>query len=100
MERKNNRFNKSNKEGSKGGSKKKDSKKASFKKPFAKRISRKPVKSDKPGMRLNQFIAHSGISSRREADNLIKAGLVQVNGKVIIEMGFRVLETDTVFTIG
>lgn len=96
MERKNNRFNKSNKEGSKGGFKRKDSKKASFTKPFAKRISRKPVKSDKPGMRLNQFIAHSGISSRREADNLIKAGLVQVNGKVIVEMGFRVLETDTV----
>ena len=47
-------------------------------------------------MRLNQFIAHSGISSRREADNLIKAGLVQVNGKIIVEMGFRVLESDTV----
>ena len=47
-------------------------------------------------MRLNQFLAHSGISSRREADNLIKAGLVQVNGKIILEMGFRVLDSDTV----
>lgn len=63
---------------------------------FKKRITKKDVKSTKVGMRLNQFIAHSGISSRREADDLIKAGLVQVNGKVIVEMGFRVLETDTV----
>ena len=73
-----------------------DNKKSRFKKPFAKRISKKPLKSDKPGMRLNQFIAHSGISSRREADQLIKAGLIQVNGKIIVEMGFRVMPTDTV----
>ena len=96
MERKNKSFNKSKKEGSKSGFNKGDNKKSEFKKPFAKRISKKPIKSDKPGMRLNQFIAHSGISSRREADNLIKAGLVQVNGKIIVEMGFRVMPTDTV----
>lgn len=63
---------------------------------FKKRITKKAVKSKKPGMRLNQFIAHSGISSRREADDLIKAGLVEVNGKTITEMGFRVLDTDVV----
>ncbi|MBL6663576.1 MAG: rRNA pseudouridine synthase [Flavobacteriales bacterium] len=96
MEKKNKSFNKSKKEDSKNGFNKGDNKKSAFKKPFAKRISKKPVKSDKPGMRLNQFIAHSGISSRREADNLIKAGLVQVNGKIIVEMGFRVMPTDTV----
>jgi len=96
MERKNNGFNKRKKEGSKSGFSKGDNKNSGFKKTFAKRISKKPVKSDKPGMRLNQFIAHSGISSRREADNLIKAGLVQVNGKIIVEMGFRVMPTDTV----
>ena len=96
MERKNKSFNKNKKEGSKVGFNKGDNKKSGFKKPFAKRISKKPIKSDKPGMRLNQFIAHSGISSRREADNLIKAGLVQVNGKIIVEMGFRVMPTDTV----
>ena len=96
MERKNKSFNKSKKEGSKSGFNKGDNKKSEFKKPFAKRISKKPIKSDKPGMRLNQFIAHSGISSRREADKLIKAGLVQVNGKIIVEMGFRVMPTDTV----
>lgn len=87
MEKKKNSFNKKDRSDAKG---------SYNKKPFSKRITKKPVKSDKPGMRLNQYIAHSGISSRREADNLIKAGLVQVNGKVIVEMGFRVLETDTV----
>ena len=96
MERKNKNFNKNKKEGHKGRFNKVDNKKSGFKKTIAKRISKKPVKSDKPGMRLNQFIAHSGISSRREADNLIKAGLVQVNGKIVVEMGFRVMPTDTV----
>ena len=96
MERKNKSFNKSKKEDSKSGFNKGDNKKSRLKKPFAMRLSKKPIKSDKPGMRLNQFIAHSGISSRREADNLIKAGLVQVNGKIIVEMGFRVMPTDTV----
>lgn len=96
MERKNKSFNKSKKEDSKSGFNKGDNKKSRFKKPFAMRLSKKPIKSDKPGMRLNQFIAHSGISSRREADNLIKAGLVQVNGKIIVEMGFRVMPTDAV----
>jgi len=67
-----------------------------FSKPFRKRISKKPIKSEKQGIRLNQFIAHSGISSRREADELIKAGLVQVNGKIIVEMGYRVMTTDIV----
>lgn len=96
MERKNKSFNKNKKEGSNGGFNKWDNKKSGFKKTFAKRISKKAVKNDKPGMRLNQFIAHAGISSRREADNLIKAGLVQVNGKIIVEMGFRVMPIDTV----
>ena len=43
-------------------------------------------------MRLNQFIAHSGISSRREADNLIKAGLVQVNGKIIVRWALELCQ--------
>ena len=34
-----------------------------------------------------------------EADQLIKAGLIQVNGKIIVEMGFRVMPTDTVTPI-
>jgi 23S rRNA pseudouridine2605 synthase len=63
---------------------------------FRNKITRKVVEEKKPGMRINQYIAHSGISSRREADKLITAGLVSVNGKVITEMGFRVLPSDVV----
>lgn len=48
------------------------------------------------GMRLNKFLAHAGIASRREADKLIKSGLVEVNGEIITEMGHKVEETDTV----
>lgn len=47
-------------------------------------------------IRLNRFIANAGICSRREADNLISAGQVKVNGKVVSEMGYKVKKTDTV----
>lgn len=47
-------------------------------------------------MRLNRFLAIAGIASRREADELIRTGLVMVNGKVITEMGHRVMPTDDV----
>lgn len=51
--------------------------------------------SDK-GMRLNKYIAHAGICSRREADVYIKSGNVTVNSKIITEMGFKVQENDAV----
>lgn len=41
-------------------------------------------------IRLNRFIANSGICSRREADNLILAGTVTVNGEVVTELGTKV----------
>lgn len=47
-------------------------------------------------MRLNRFIAQSGICSRREADDFITAGVVTVNGKVVTELGTKVLPTDEV----
>ncbi|HBF21793.1 MAG: pseudouridine synthase [Owenweeksia sp.] len=56
----------------------------------------KPSPSNDGTMRLNKFLAHSGIASRREADDLIKAGLVEVNGKTITEMGFKVKPADEV----
>ncbi len=46
--------------------------------------------------RLNKFLANAGIASRREADVLIQSGAVEVNGKVITEMGYKVSETDKV----
>ena len=47
-------------------------------------------------IRLNRVIANAGISSRREADDLIKAGLVTVNGKVCTEMGVKVGPEDEI----
>ena len=47
-------------------------------------------------VRLNKYIANSGICSRREADTLIAAGNVSVNGKTVTEMGFKVSMDDSV----
>lgn len=41
-------------------------------------------------IRLNKFIANSGVCSRREADTLIQAGVVTVNGDVVTELGTKV----------
>ncbi len=41
-------------------------------------------------MRLNKFLAHAGVASRRAADKLIAAGRVQVNGRIVREMGVQV----------
>jgi len=51
--------------------------------------------TDKP-IRLNKFIAHSGICSRREADKLIASGQVKVNGDIVKEMGQKVGAADIV----
>ncbi|HLE76408.1 MAG TPA: pseudouridine synthase [Candidatus Babeliales bacterium] len=51
-------------------------------------------------MQLNKFLAHSGVSSRRNAVELIKQGLVKVNGEVVKEPGRVLLETDTVTVQG
>lgn len=48
------------------------------------------------GIRLNKYIANSGICSRREADVFIKAGSATVNGKLVTEMGYKVAPTDEV----
>lgn len=58
----------------------------------------KKVEKDvhKDTIRLNKYIANSGICSRREADDLIVQGLVEVNGKVVTEMGYQVEKTDKV----
>ncbi len=47
--------------------------------------------------RLNKYIASSGVCSRRDADELILSGQVQVNGSVVKELGFKVGEKDKVF---
>ena len=47
-------------------------------------------------MRLNRFLAQSGLCSRREADDFITAGLVTVNGQIVTELGTKVRSTDEV----
>lgn len=56
-------------------------------------------KANKP-VRLNKFIADSGLTSRRKADELIKKGLVKVNGKVVNELGSKVYRSDFVTVDG
>ena len=51
-----------------------------------------PIKEE---IRLNKFIANSGVCSRREADNFILAGVVTVNGEVVTELGTKInINTD------
>jgi 23S rRNA pseudouridine2605 synthase len=56
----------------------------------------KAVKGEPEGIRLNKFIANSGICSRREADELIKAGVIKVNGVIVSALGSKVMPTDKV----
>ncbi len=55
---------------------------------------KKSVDSDE--IRLNKFVANSGVCSRREADLYIQTGSVWVNGKPVTEMGYKVKLTDEV----
>ncbi|MFH0760428.1 MAG: pseudouridine synthase [Bacteroidota bacterium] len=61
---------------------------------------KKPIRVEKKSgsvtIRLNRYIAASGICSRRDADELISKGVVEVNGKKITELGTQVNPDDTV----
>lgn len=54
------------------------------------------VPLEKDELRLNKFIANSGMCSRRDADIYIQSGNVKVNGQVVTEMGHKVKLTDNV----
>jgi len=56
----------------------------------------KAIKGEPEGIRLNKYIANSGVCSRREADELIKAGVVKVNGEVVSALGSKVMPGDKV----
>ena len=51
-------------------------------------------------IRLNSYIAKCGVTSRRKADELIKKGLVFVNGKKVCDMGQKVTSCDHVTVDG
>lgn len=57
---------------------------------------KKQSSSNSEGTRLNKYIANSGICSRREADTFITTGLVSINGKIITELGTKVMPGDEV----
>ena len=61
-----------------------------------KKKSQQKKASNSDEIRLNKYIANSGICSRREADENIALGLVTVNGKIITEMGYKVKLDDEV----
>lgn len=66
-------------------------KRSQIRKPTVKKDSpnvSKPLKTD--DIRLNKYIANSGMCSRRDADIYIQSGNVKVNGIVVTEMGYRV----------
>ena len=54
----------------------------------------RPVTNEQ--MPLNKFIAHSGICARRDAAELVKKGVVKVNGETVTEPGHKILPTDEV----
>ncbi len=58
--------------------------------------SKSKASSNPDEIRLNKYIANSGMCSRREADMHISIGSVIVNGKVVTEMGYKVLLDDDV----
>ena len=86
------------------------------KKPYIKKPSDRPNKDYKSGIperadkrsvepeeeliRLNRFISNAGICGRREADKLIVAGDIKVNGKKITQLGTKVKRSDEVTYLG
>lgn len=87
------------------------SKKETVKKPHsksdpAKKVYKNAFKPDRPPVkkgfrpdekiRLNRFLANSGVCSRREADTFIQSGCVTVNGKIVSELGSKVSLSDDV----
>lgn len=55
--------------------------------------------TDNGGIRLNKYIASSGLCSRREADTLIESGKVTINGEVAAQ-GSKVMDGDIVLVNG
>jgi 23S rRNA pseudouridine2605 synthase len=58
------------------------------------------IKPPQNGVRLNKYLAHAGVASRRRADELIRYGKVRVNGVVVREMGVLVHPGDAVDVSG
>jgi 23S rRNA pseudouridine2605 synthase len=69
---------------------------ADFTKPGRKQEVQKKEEKGEGLIRLNKYIANSGVGSRREADKLIEMGLISVNGTTITTLGTKVKAGDIV----
>jgi len=67
-----------------------------YKKAGSKSVATSEGKKQDKLIRLNRFIAASGLCSRREADEIILNGYISVNGKQVKELGFKVKRDDDV----
>lgn len=56
--------------------------------------------SDREGTRINKYIAHAGVCSRRDADALVEQGRVTIDGETVTEHGTRVMPGQTVTVDG
>ncbi|MBM3412106.1 MAG: rRNA pseudouridine synthase [Bacteroidetes bacterium] len=77
-----------------------EKKKAALRNPQQQPAAPTNVKPFTEKMPLNKFIAHGGIAARREAAELVKSGLVKVNGAVVNEPGYKVSPADLVTVNG
>jgi len=67
---------------------------------FLKKGSNKNIKTPSREVRLNKYIANSGVCSRRDADKLIQNGEIKVNGKTVNELGYKIKPGDKVLYKG
>ena len=63
---------------------------------FSSKLTKKRVEKKTTLIRLNRYIANSGICSRREADEHISNGLITVNGRLVTDLGTKVTYDDEV----
>lgn len=64
------------------------------------RGSNLPANETKEEMRLQVFLAHSGVASRRASEKIITDGRVTVNGVTVTELGTKVTEKDEICVDG
>ncbi|PSQ74203.1 MAG: rRNA pseudouridine synthase [Bacteroidetes bacterium QH_6_64_77] len=57
-------------------------------------------RTEREGMRINKYISHAGVCSRRDADQLVEQGRVSIDGETVTQHGTRVHEGQTVTVDG
>lgn len=56
--------------------------------------------TEREGMRINKYISHAGVCSRRDADQLVEQGRVKIDGETVTQHGTRVHDGQTVTVDG